>query len=104
MSTPALLTSQDWARRAACRTEDPAIFFAAETEHPHARRVRETHARFICAGCPVSGPCLEYRLSFESQRDGGIWAGCDEDERSALRHAGLKRQQREAQSIQGGLA
>ena len=85
----------EWQEHAACRGEDPGLFFAppipegadlaelaalaAETE----RRTRK--ARRICASCQVRAACLEWRLADEHQLDGGIWGGLDEQERWTLR-------------------
>lgn len=88
------MTAPNWRLEAACRHEDPALFFAAEDETGEARHVREAKAKGICAGCAVRTPCLDFRLGFERQRDGDIWAGFDGEERHGLRHALLKRQQR----------
>jgi len=88
--------SANWRLEAACRHEDPDLFFAAEGETAHARQAREASARAICAGCIVRSPCLDFRLTFEHQRDGDIWAGYDGEERYGLRRAMLKRQQRRA--------
>ena len=86
--------SANWRLRAACISEPPALFFAAEDETQLRRRLRESMARQVCAGCPVRRACLNFRLSFPCQRDDAIWAGYDQDERRALRHALLKREQR----------
>ena len=74
-----------WQEHAACRGEDPDLFFAPEIEYPAARKRRETQAKQVCARCPVRLPCLEWRLRSESQRDAGIWGGLNEDERILLR-------------------
>ena len=91
MSTPAL----DWQRAAACRRADvdATLFFAPDGELEDDRVWREAQAKAVCDGCAVWARCLDYRLSFEHQLDGGIWAGRGEDERKALRHARMKRQQ-----------
>jgi WhiB family transcriptional regulator, redox-sensing transcriptional regulator len=85
----------DWQENAACRGEDPDLFFAtvipdgaglkelAKLAAAHKRR--ESKARRICAACPVRSACLEWRLADEHQLDGGIWGGLDEQERWRLR-------------------
>lgn len=85
----------EWQERAACKGEDPELFFApdvpddAELAELGALRAewkrRESAARRICVSCPVRSACLEWRLGFEHQRDGGIWAGLDEEQRWKLR-------------------
>lgn len=84
----------NWRLRAACTEENPALFFAADREPPLRRQVREERAKAVCASCPVIDTCLEFRLGFREQRDDAIWAGLDGDERTALRHAWVKRQLR----------
>lgn len=76
----------DWQKSAACRDEDPELFFAPDRETQRQRRRREARARAICSGCVVRAACLEYRLGDKRQRDEGIWAGLDENERRRLRY------------------
>ena len=90
------MSAPNWRLEGACRYEDPDLFFAADGETPDVRYVREAKAKGICGGCIVRTPCLDFRLGFERQRDGDIWAGFDGEQRTALRHAWLKRQQRRA--------
>ncbi|GGW99566.1 WhiB family transcriptional regulator [Streptomyces chryseus] len=71
-----------WDRRAACRNEDPRIFFPEGTE---ADVIATTAlAKEICHRCPVSGNCqidaLERREPF------GVWGGLDEHERRDILH------------------
>src|SRR5512144_2705758 len=51
-----------WAEQAACRTEDPDLFFPAEEEHGRYTVLRETLAKRICLGCPVLGECTSHAL------------------------------------------
>ncbi|MFD7815668.1 WhiB family transcriptional regulator [Streptomyces sp. NPDC059785] len=65
-----------WVERAACREADPDTFFppAGGTGDD-----REATAKRLCAGCPVSEPCLR-----EALRNGeitGIWGGLNVRER-----------------------
>ena len=83
-------TVLDWQEDAACRGEDPELFFAPEIEYPAARKRRETQAKQICASCPVRLQCLEWRLRSESQRDAGIYGGLNEDERILLRRRRIR--------------
>lgn len=77
----------DWRTDAACRGEDPELFFPVGTSGPALTQVAE--AKTICARCPVAGDCLDWALV--TGQDHGVWGGLDEDERRALRrrHAGV---------------
>ena len=58
-----------WKESAACRGQDPRLFFSFDTVHA---------ARDVCFGCPVSDECGEYRLEVESLFGVGalgVWAG-----------------------------
>jgi len=56
--------SDDWRHRAACRDEDPELFFSVGEDWSNAidqRRAR--HALAICARCPVRVTCLRQALN-----------------------------------------
>lgn len=72
-----------WEEEAACRGSDPELFFPVSTTGPSIDQIRR--AKAICARCPVRQPCLAYALA--TGQDFGIWGGCDEAERRALRRA-----------------
>ena len=73
---------QDWRDRAACRGEDPELFFpAGDGSGVTATR----KARAICAGCPVKDQCLQFALA--SPERFGTWAGLTEGERDNMRPA-----------------
>jgi WhiB family redox-sensing transcriptional regulator len=73
---------QDWRDRAACRTEDPRVFFPPEGA-TSARLTRE--AKAICAGCPVTAQCLQFALASPERH--GIFGGLSERERHGMRPA-----------------
>jgi WhiB family redox-sensing transcriptional regulator len=75
-----------WRRHAACRDEDPELFFPVGLAGPALARAAE--AKAACARCPVREACLNFALS--AGQDYGIWGGLTEDERRNLR----RRQQR----------
>jgi WhiB family redox-sensing transcriptional regulator len=77
----------DWRASAACRGTDPELFFPIGTTDP-AALLQAREALTICAGCPVSGPCLSWAL--ESNQDTGIWGGLTERERRSLRRRTLR--------------
>jgi WhiB family redox-sensing transcriptional regulator len=64
--------------RAACRGEEPAVFFPV-------RGGTSTKARAICAVCPVREECLEYALA--DPEITGVWGMTSEGERRKLRAA-----------------
>jgi WhiB family redox-sensing transcriptional regulator len=70
-----------WRESAACRSHDPELFFPIGKT---GRAVGEIQgAKAVCAACPARTGCLAFAL--ETHQDYGIWGGCDEDERRALR-------------------
>lgn len=86
----------DWQPYAACKGEDPELFFAPEVESEIARQRREARAKAVCSRCPVWRACLDWRLGFEHQRDGGIWGALDEEERWKLRKNRVRAARRNA--------
>jgi WhiB family transcriptional regulator, redox-sensing transcriptional regulator len=73
-------THTDWRHRAACRDEDPELFFPLSDVGPGARQAAE--AKAVCARCPVREQCLRYAL--ENGLDHGVFGGTTERERRAL--------------------
>ncbi|WIX84008.1 WhiB family transcriptional regulator [Amycolatopsis carbonis] len=67
----------DWQTTAACRSEDPEVFFPSPTATPQIR-----HAKAICAACPVRLQCLY--LALGNGLDHGIFGGFTEHERNSL--------------------
>ena len=71
----------DWRHRAACRDEDPELFFPIGTGGPAAMQVDD--AKAVCRRCTVTESCLAWAL--ESGQETGVWGGLSEDERRAVR-------------------
>lgn len=71
----------DWRHRAACRDEDPELFFPIGTSGPALLQVEE--AKKVCQRCDVSDMCLQWAL--DSGQAAGVWGGLSEDERRALK-------------------
>jgi WhiB family transcriptional regulator, redox-sensing transcriptional regulator len=71
----------DWRHRAACRDEDPELFFPIGTTGPALRQVDE--AKAVCRRCEAIDECLIWAL--ESDQDAGVWGGLDEEERRAVK-------------------
>ena len=77
-----------WRADAACRGEDPELFFPIGSTGPVLAQIAE--AKEVCARCPVRDACLDFALS--TGQAYGIWGGLTEDERRSLR----RRRQRAA--------
>ncbi|MCW2880521.1 MAG: transcription factor WhiB [Sphaerisporangium sp.] len=72
-----VIPAVSWLRRAACRGEDPELFFPISAKGPgHAQHER---AKTVCRRCPVRMPCLDYAVT--TGQEHGIWGGADPDER-----------------------
>jgi WhiB family transcriptional regulator, redox-sensing transcriptional regulator len=67
---------------AACKGEDPELFFGPSAEFVTTRQQREAKAKAICARCPVRAECLEFAL--DTREAYGVWGGTSEDERRAV--------------------
>ena len=72
---PEILTPE-WMERAACRGEEPSVFFPSLGG-------TTTTARAICSSCTVRQRCLEYALA--DPEISGVWGGTSEGERRKLR-------------------
>lgn len=70
----------DWRERAACRDEDPELFFPVTEVGPGARQADE--AKSVCARCPVRTRCLEYAI--DNGLNVGVFGGLTEAERNSL--------------------
>jgi WhiB family transcriptional regulator, redox-sensing transcriptional regulator len=75
----------DWRHLAACRNEDPELFFPTGTTGPALEQIDQ--AKAVCRRCPVSGECLSWAL--DTGQDSGVWGGASEDERRAASRRGL---------------
>jgi WhiB family redox-sensing transcriptional regulator len=71
----------DWRHRAACRDEDPELFFPIGTTGPALLQVDE--AKAVCRRCDAVDECLTWAL--DSDQDAGVWGGLSEDERRDVR-------------------
>lgn len=71
----------DWRHRAACRDEDPELFFPIGTTGPSLLQVDE--AKAVCRRCDAVDECLTWAL--DSDQDAGVWGGLSEDERRAVK-------------------
>ncbi|MFJ3497829.1 WhiB family transcriptional regulator [Streptomyces sp. NPDC086091] len=71
----------DWRHQAACREEDPELFFPIGTTG--IALVQAEEARAVCRRCPVRQPCLNWALA--SGQPDGVWGGMSESERRNLK-------------------
>ncbi|MBK3553396.1 WhiB family transcriptional regulator [Streptomyces sp. MBT61] len=66
-------STENWRLHAACREEDPDLFFPIGSTGPAVVQTEE--AKAVCRTCPVQAACLEWAL--ENGQDSGIWGGLD---------------------------
>ncbi|MEV0694268.1 MULTISPECIES: WhiB family transcriptional regulator [unclassified Streptomyces] len=71
----------DWRTRAACRDEDPDLFFPIGTSGPALLQTEQ--AKAVCRRCPVRQQCLDWAM--DSGQSLGVWGGTSETERRALK-------------------
>ncbi|MEU4656930.1 WhiB family transcriptional regulator [Streptomyces sp. NPDC023723] len=71
----------DWREHAACRDEDPDLFFPIGTSGPALLQTEQ--AKAVCHRCPVRDQCLRWAL--DTGQSIGVWGGTDENERRALK-------------------
>lgn len=65
----------DWRYRAACRDEDPELFFPIGSSGPALMQIQE--AKAVCDACPVRSRCAEFGFG---EYD-GVWGGLSPAER-----------------------
>ena len=71
----------DWRHEAACRREDPDLFFPVGTGGPALLQIEE--AKAVCRRCPVLNECLKWAL--QGGLEMGVCGGLTEDERRAVK-------------------
>ncbi|MFC1408203.1 WhiB family transcriptional regulator [Streptacidiphilus sp. N1-12] len=80
----------DWRDRAACRAEDPELFFPVG--NTGTALLQEEAAKQVCRRCPVLAACRQWAV--DSHQESGIWGALNEEERRSLK----RRHQRAARS------
>ncbi|TDD62930.1 WhiB family transcriptional regulator [Kribbella antibiotica] len=70
-----------WILEAACRGEDPELFFPIGTTGPSLRQTEA--AKRVCHRCAARADCLDWAL--ETGQDAGIWGGLTDTERRQLK-------------------
>jgi WhiB family transcriptional regulator, redox-sensing transcriptional regulator len=71
------LWGDGWRAHAACRHEDPELFFPVGVTGAALPQIAA--AKAVCTGCPVREACLAFALT--TNQDYGVWGGLDEEER-----------------------
>jgi len=71
----------DWRHEAACRDEDPELFFPIGNTGPALVQIEE--AKAVCRRCPVVDDCLRWAL--ETGQDSGRLGWAQRSERRALK-------------------
>lgn len=84
---PTRPAEENWRERAACRHEDPDLFFPVGSGAP--ALAQADGARSVCRRCPVREPCLRWALS--TGQEYGVWGGTTEAERRSLRRGDERR-------------
>lgn len=86
-AVPYSAVATDWRTAAACREEDPDLFFPKGAEGPWVLVIDE--AKAVCRRCPVIEECLRWAL--EERIDDGVFGGMTAPERhSILRRRGRR--------------
>jgi WhiB family redox-sensing transcriptional regulator len=86
-----------WRHRAACRHEDPELFFPVGTAGPAMEQISK--AKAVCGRCAVISTCLAWAM--EHGQTNGVWGGLSEGERLALRRRNARARAREAKLAPG---
>lgn len=82
-----VVDDQAWREQAACRGEQPELFFPVGTSGPALRQIEQ--AKEICRSCPVIAQCLAAALA--NGEDAGIWGGTTPEERRLMRRSPAQR-------------
>jgi hypothetical protein len=83
MTNLCLCSSTDWRSAAACREEDPELFFPTGSDGPALTQVEQ--AKAVCRRCPVVNACLQFAL--DEGITAGVFGGLTEHERVSLRRS-----------------
>jgi WhiB family redox-sensing transcriptional regulator len=82
----------DWRHAAACRGEDPELFYPIGGTGPALLQIED--AKDVCRRCESIDRCLQFAL--EQGIDQGIYGGMSEDERRALKRRAARARSRMA--------
>lgn len=79
----------DWRHKAACKDEDPELFFPVGEEHTTGRGPsrpvleQSARAKAVCFHCPVEKDCREWAVT--TGQGFGVSGGLRADERAQIR-------------------
>lgn len=82
----------NWRHEAACRWEDPDLFFPVGSSGPALLQIEE--AKAVCHRCPVRENCLQWAL--EGGQDLGVCGGMSEEERRTVKRRAARARTRSA--------
>lgn len=88
----ARINAGNWQRFAACRGEDPELFFPVGVTNQAMSQAED--AKAVCFRCDAIGWCRQWAL--ETGQDAGVLGGMSEDERRALKRREARARQKEA--------
>jgi hypothetical protein len=80
------MSAVDWRKSAACREEDPDLFFPKGYEGPWQLVIQQ--AKAVCRRCPIVDACLEFAT--EIGATDGIFGGLTDKERNSVRRAAVR--------------
>ncbi|MEV6131964.1 WhiB family transcriptional regulator [Streptomyces violaceusniger] len=83
---------RDFRAGAACRDEEPDLFFPIGNTGPALLQAEE--AKAVCRRCPVMETCLQWAL--DTNQHYGVWGGMSEDERRAMKRRAARNRARQA--------
>ena len=85
-----------WRHYAACRGQDPELFFPVGDSDLALRQLEQ--AKAVCAGCPVRSVCLE--IAVLAGVEHGVWGGYSAEERGVPnRRTERRRTRRTSQTL-----
>jgi WhiB family redox-sensing transcriptional regulator len=83
------IDERNWRDRAACRGEDPELFFTngqpGTTPMAKLIALQIAAAKEVCQSCAARSACLRWAL--ETRQEYGVWGGLSEQERRRLRRS-----------------
>lgn len=90
--TASRTSDEDWRHDAACRDEDPDLFFVIGNTGPALLQIED--AKAVCQRCPLAvvDACLAFAL--RTNQEAGVWGNTSEDERRALKRRAARARSR----------